>query len=192
MIELKNFRHLLNKSLMEKTYAARSVKEASLALVKAKEYETDVVEAQKVIQELAEKIQNTAHEQIARVVSRCLESVFGKGKFGFKILFEQKRGKTEARPVFVENSHEMDPMDETPQGAVDVASFALQLTKLVLSRPPRRRLLVLDEPFSQLHGSEWRERIRQMVETLSKEMKVQFLIFSQDDTDLRIGKVIEL
>jgi len=192
MMELKDLRKALNRYLTEKTHVERSVKEADSALMKSKEHETDVEEAQKVIQELAEKIQNTAHEQIARVVSRCLESVFGKGKYGFRIIFEQKRGKTEARPVFVENSHEMDPMDETPQGAVDVASFALQLTKLVLSRPPRRRLLVLDEPMIQLHGKEYRERIRRMVETLSKEMKVQFLIFSQDDTDLRIGKVIEL
>jgi predicted ATPase len=184
-------RKKLNSLKSEWTHAERVVKEEESSLAKAKQREIDVAEAQVLVQELAEKVQQTAHTQISKVVSKCLETVFD-SPYEFKVNFSKKRGKTEAELVFIRDGHELDPVNEAGQGTVDVAAFALQLVSLVLARPRRRRFLCVDEPFRNLHGSVWRERLRELVESISVEMGVQMLIFTQDDTDLRIGKVVEL
>lgn len=149
----------------------------------------DSEEAQKVLQLVAQTVQQQAHERIAGVVSRCLSAVF-EDPYEFKVLFEQKRGKTEARLVFVSNGHEIDPMDASGGGVVDVAAFALRLSCLMLSRPPLRRVLIMDEPMKFV-SERYRERVRQMLEGLSKELQVQ-MIFVTHMPQLRTGKVIEL
>lgn len=149
-----------------------------------------LTEAVKITQAVAEKVQHQAHSRIAAVVSRCL-AIFDE-PYQFKILFEQKRNKTEARLVFVKDGIEIDdPTDECGGGVVDVAAFALRLACLVLAKPRRRRFLCLDEPFKNINGERYQQRMAELLEILSKEMGVQMLIVT-DDPWLKIGKVIEL
>ncbi len=169
--------------------ATLSLTSEVLSLEKSTETATDALEAQKVLQIVAQSVQQQAHDKIAGVVSQCLESVFDE-PYEFKILFEQKRGRTEAKLVFSRNGNECDPLTASGGGPVDVASFALRLSCLLLTRPATRRVLILDEPFKFL-SENYRERIRVMLETLSKEMKVQIIMVTHLD-ELRCGKVIEL
>lgn len=149
-----------------------------------------LTEAVKITQAVAEKVQHQAHSRIAAVVSRCL-AIFDE-PYEFKIIFEQKRNRTEARLVFIKAGIEIDdPTDECGGGVVDVAAFALRLACLILAKPRRRRFLCLDEPFRNIHGERYQERMGELLETLSREMKVQFLIVTDDDW-LKRGKVIEL
>ena len=151
---------------------------------------SNVDKAQRVIQQVGEQCQERAHRQIALVVTRCLETVFGAESYDFQILFDRKRGKTEARLVFVRNKMEIDPLNASGGGVVDVASFALRLACLVLSRPRRRFFLVLDEPFRMI-SAEYQDKVREMILSLSKEMGVQFLLVTHHET-LAVGKVVEM
>jgi len=146
-------------------------------------------EAQVFLQQAAETFQAEAHKQIATIVSECLEAIFDE-PYEFKILFERKRGKTEARLVFLREGLEYDPMSASGGGVVDVASFALHLSCLMLTQPSKRKLLVLDEPF-RFVSAEYRGRIASMLETLAEELGVQFLIVTHME-ELKIGKVINL
>jgi len=74
---------------------------------------------------------------------------------------------------------------------VEVAAMALRLSCLLLATPKRRKLLVLDEPLKALHGDDNRERARQLIETLARELKVQIFLTSGTEW-LRCGKVIEI
>lgn len=147
------------------------------------------VGAQEIVQTVAEGMQNRAHQQIASVVSRCLEAVFHE-PYNFQIQFEKKRGRTEARLVFVRDKLEVDPMTAAGGGVVDVAAFALRLACLVLAKPARRRLLVLDEPFKFV-SELYRARVRDLMLELAEEMDVQFVIVTHVP-DFEIGKVVEL
>lgn len=151
---------------------------------------SNLLEAQKIAQEVAETIQQSAHQQIASVVSRCLSAVFGDDAYQFEIKFEQKRGKTEARLLFSRDGKEIDPRTSAGGGAVDVASFALRLVCLVLSRPKKRKLLVLDEPWKFL-SAEYRPAMRDLVLSLSEEMDVQILMVTHCK-DFMVGNVIEV
>ena len=181
-------RQTLDRLLADYRLAESQVNAESKALVDAESLITHAIEAQQFIQNVAERVQRLAHERVAGVVTRCLESVFGEGSFEFKIDFQQKRVRTEARLLFVRNGKEED-LDASCGGAIDVASFALRLACLVLSKPKKRLFLCLDEPMKNVNGEEYQERVGEMIMTLAKELGVQFLIVT-DDNWLKIGKVV--
>jgi DNA repair exonuclease SbcCD ATPase subunit len=165
---LKQEKHELNESLLEL--------EASLS-------------AQQALQEISQAIQQKAHDRIASVVSRCLSAVFD-DPYEFNILFERKRGKTEARLVFVRDGREVDPISSSGGGVVDVASFALRVSSIMLSKPSLSKVVIMDEPFKFV-SEVYRERVRDMLEMLSTELKIQF-IFVTHMKELKTGTVIEL
>lgn len=155
----------------------------------AEEEVTNVEQAQALVQTVAQQIQQQVHRHIASVVSRCLEAVFDE-PYEFQIIFEQRRGRTEAELVFVRDGLTIDPMLASGGGVVDVASFALRLACLLLTRPPLQRVLVLDEPFKFV-SAEYRDRLRMLLEMLAKEMQVQIIMVTHIP-ELRVGKVVEL
>lgn len=146
-------------------------------------------DAQEILQLLAQAIQQQAHTRIAQVVSRCLAAVFD-DPYEFKIVFERKRGKTEASLRFVRGDLEVDPLTSAGGGMVDVASFALRLACLILSQPKQSRVIILDEPFKFV-SAEFRSDVREMLEQLSADMGVQIIMITHIE-ELETGKVIEL
>lgn len=170
-------------------FARRQVVEERQALDRAKALVSNVEQAQQILQHLGQGVQQQAHACIAGVVSKCLEAVFEE-PYVFKIEFERKRGRTEARLVFLRDEHEIDPLEGSGGGVIDVAAFALRLACIMLGKPPVRRIVIADEPF-RFVSSEYRPRIRAMLEMLAKEMKVQFIIVSHIE-ELQTGAVIEV
>ncbi len=161
-----------------------------MELVRCQKHAQNVLEAQGLIQQVAEEIQSLAHQQIARVVTRCLQTVFGEDAYTFKIAFSKKRGKTEAQLLFVRDGMEIEPVDAAGGGVIDLASFSLRLACLMLAVPRKRRLLVLDEPFRHL-SSQYRPKVRELLLTISKEFEIQIL-FITHSRELVCGKVIEV
>lgn len=142
-----------------------------------------------MIRTAAVKVQQTVHDQIASVVTRCLAAVFEADAPVFRILFEKKRGKTQARLVFVQDGKEIDPQDGDAGGLLDVAAFALRLAALRLAVPRPRQLLVLDEPFRML-SKDYSERAAALLLALSKELNIQIVIVTHND-NFKVGKVVQ-
>jgi DNA repair exonuclease SbcCD ATPase subunit len=188
---LFNYRQHLDEFLTQRRAATQQIREEKEALAKAEEHLTHIQEAQTILQHVAQSVQHQAHERIASVVSRCLAAVFGDEAYQFVIHFERKRGRTEARLVFVRDGHEFHPTSGSGGGVLDVASFALRLACLLLRKPAPRRLLVADEPMKNVHGEENRLRTREMLETLAEEMDFQMVLVTGSEW-LQCGKVINL
>lgn len=142
-----------------------------------------------LLQDVAEVVQQEAHNKIAAVVCRCLQEVFDE-PYELKIGFEKKKGRTEAVISFVRDGEEIDPMSAAGGGVVDVAAFALRLACLVLHKPKLRPLLVLDEPF-RFVSRDYLSKVRQLIETLSEEMKIQIVMVTHNPL-LECGKVVEV
>ena len=134
-------------------------------------------------------MQQRAHKRIAEIVSKCLETVFAQ-PYELRIAFERKRGKTEARLSFWRDDLEVDPLEGAGGGIVDVAAFALRLACLVLSKPSKRMVLILDEPFKGVDVVN-RKKVREMMNQLARQMHIQFIMVTQI-ADMGLGKVIEL
>lgn len=173
----------------ERQHVRRRLKEETTALAEAEARVAAALEATKVVQQVAETVQAQAHARIAQVVTRCLSAVF-EDPYEFRILFEQKRGRTEARLVFVDGEQELDPLTAVGGGVVDIAAFALRLAALLLHQPPLRRILIADEPF-RFVSAEYRDRVRVLLENLHAELGVQFIIVTHI-TELETGTVVRL
>lgn len=150
--------------------------------------EQEVLTAQKGLQEIASKVQHKVHKQLVRIVSRCLSTVFGR-RCELRVFFEKKRGKTEARFMFLEDGKKVGP-NSTSGALREVTGLALRVTKIILSRPPVRRLLILDEPFLAL-TKENKERMAALLKSLSKELDLQIILCTHDQA-LQVGTVIDL
>ena len=175
--------------MAQHTASVTILKRARRAVVEG-EAEFDAAdEAQQIVQAVAETIQEEAHDRIAGVVSRSLATVFDE-PYEFRIRFERARGRTEARLVFVREGQEINPIDASGGGVVDVAAFALRLSCLMLSRPARRRVVILDEPFKFV-SADRRYAVRAMLEGLAASLAVQFVMITHIE-ELRCGKVIEI
>lgn len=147
-------------------------------------------EAQKILQGVAQTVQEAVHEQMASVVTRCLRAVFPE-PYEFRIVFEQKRGKTEAKLTFARGGVVLDdPMNEASGGMIQIAAFALVLATLVAEKPAGRKLLVLDEPFPGVSAAN-ADRVRDMLDTLSRDLGVQFLFATHSDL-LETGTVYQI
>lgn len=146
-------------------------------------------EALTIAQEIATTLQHTAHARIAAVVDRCLAAIFD-DPYEFRIDFVRTGKRTEARLYFVRDGHPVDPMTASGGGVVDVAAFALRVAALILSRPPRRRLMILDEPFKNL-SEEYHAAARDMLLMLANDFGVQFVMVTHI-SELRVGKIVEL
>lgn len=184
-----SLRQKVNKHLANLNVARTNCCNLKEDLDEADEHLEAVSEAQELAQHVAQAVQQKAHDQIAEVVSRCLSAVFDE-PYIFRIHFERKRGRTEARLIFERDGMEVDPMTASGGGVVDVASFALRLSCLMLNKPPLRRVLILDEPFKYV-SEDYRERVRELLETLAREMKVQFVVVTHIQ-ELKTGTVVEV
>ncbi len=190
-MDLSLYRRKVDLLLADYEHARRVCKEEKQNLREANENLLAAQEAQKLLQEIAQKVQEHAHSQIASVVSRCLEAVYGEEAYRFKIDFQKKRGRTEAILSFVcGDSVYSDPTNESSGGQMLLAAFALRVASLVLEFPQKRRFLALDEPFRDLDRGA-REKIGVLLETLAKELGFQFLLTTHDLT-ISVGKEVEL
>lgn len=165
------------------------LKREKLNLKKDKKLVRETKEAQDFIQKTAQEIQQHVHRKISEIVTKCLEAVFNR-PYQFKVLFERKRGRTEARLAFFRRANEVDPKDGAGGGMLDVAALALRLASLVL-RPALAKLLIMDEPFKNINGEEYQQRAGALMETLAEEMGFQFIIVTDDDW-LKVGKVVQM
>lgn len=188
---VRALRKQLDPALARHRVAEARLAEDQAELDRAAQGLADAAAAQAFLQEAAQAIQEHAHRQIAGIVTKALRTVFGDAAYEFRISFEKRRGKTEAEMTFVRDGQEVDPLEAAGGGAVDVASFALRLACLLLTRPQRRKLLVMDEPFRFINGAEYQERAAQLLETLAEELDFQFVIVT-DDEWLKLGTVVEL
>lgn len=185
-----NHRKKLDTLLAEYRHQRRLEREEREAAAKARAEVKHLEEAQRLTQAVAQAVQLRAHERVAAVVTKCLEAVFD-DPYTFTIRFERKRGKTEARFVFtragvvIENA-----LDECGGGVIDVAAFALRLACLVLTRPQKRKLVVLDEPFKFV-SPDYQHRVKEMLMTVAEEMQVQFLMVTNVPA-IACGKVVHL
>ncbi len=188
MIESWNKRR--DELLFKARAANAAVTKETEALAEAREEEATIIEAKDVLQTVGQEVQQQAHAKIAGVVTHCLQAVFGR-QFRFEIRFERKAGRTQAALVLLKKDVEVDPMFGSGGGVVDVAAFALRVACLCMTKPPLRKLLVVDEPFRNIHGEANRLRAKELIESTASELGVQIVMCTGLEW-LRCGKIVEV
>lgn len=181
--------HVVEAASREFRHSFRTVRDERQRLKSERKAVVVTEEAQQILQTVAAAVQAKAHKQIAKVVTRCLRAVF-KEPYEFLIVFERKRGKTDARLCFKRGGIEIDPQTGDSGGVLNVAAFALRVACLLLASPKRRRVLFLDEPFPGVSRDNGR-RVADLLMTLSRELKIQ-IIMTTHSPELVTGKVVRI
>jgi hypothetical protein len=187
MKSLIKYRQIMDQFKGRHALAGQTVTSERNLLKKAEWHTKRVIEAQQIIQEVAQKLQQSAHARLCAIISRCLSTVFDT-PYTMTINFVKRRGKTEADIKFLRDGYAFDPIEETGGGCVQVAAFGALVCDLLFAKPKRRLFLPLDEPFVGLDEMAM-PRAAQLVEELNAELGIQFLIITQR-SDFRAGKVI--
>ena len=183
------YRWGLNEKLSKAKTTGYAIEEEKKRLQQAEDLEKAALEGQNFLQNIAQEVQAGAQKQISRTVSKCLAAVFTAKPYELRIVFERKRGKTEAEFLYFRDGHLQSPK-QTSGAARSIAGMALRLSSMTIAQPPCTRFIALDEPFQGLSSVNL-EKMGVLLETLARELGVQFLI-STHDPELRIGNVVEL
>jgi DNA repair exonuclease SbcCD ATPase subunit len=133
-------------------------------------------EAQAFLQEIARSTQEQLKFHVVDVVQLALDTCFP-GEYIFDVVFEIKRGRTGAQLVFKKNNIEIDPMEASGGGAVDLAAFALRISAWSLGHTDN--VLIFDEPFRFL-SRDLQPRAGEIMKKLSKHLGLQMILVTHN------------
>ena len=137
------------------------------------------VQTKHVILEVAKATQKKFVDQVNNLVNLGIKSVFTDRDFTFNLEFTTDGGRPVGNLVIREGDDEepFEPKDELGVGLLNVVSVAMRVVLLTMERPLKRRLLILDEPFTAL-GSEdgMLAKAGAMLRYLSHSLDIQMII----------------
>ena len=169
--------------------AKADLKEKEAELGKLATLAETIEEAQAFLQRVARDTQEQIRFHLEGIVNLALDTVFPMC-YTFRIVYEVKRNKTEARMCLLMGEREIDPMYSNGGGVKDILSFAVRIALLLLSK--NRKLLVLDEPFKFI-SEDLKEAAFSIMKRLSDELGIQIIAVTHDVGMIEIAdKVIRI
>jgi DNA repair exonuclease SbcCD ATPase subunit len=153
-------------------------KETELNISDLEEERNKIEKSRNIINIVAKQTQEQFSLKISDLVSSALESVFD-NPYTFHAEFINRRNRTECDLYFIRDGYKRSPMDASGGGVVNVASSALRIGLLMLSR--YRKVLILDEPTKDLHSKKLKKRMSNFLKEVTKKAGIQLLVFSGDE-----------
>ena len=144
-----------------------------------KEYLTRLEQAKEIIRMVGLRTQQQLQYHISDITSLALSSVFPE-PYELKVEFLQRRNKTECDLLFIRDEKEIDPLEASGYGAVDVAAFALRIASWSMDVDRSRNTIILDEPMRFLSEG-YQENASKMIKEVSAKLGIQFIIVTHED-----------
>jgi hypothetical protein len=138
--------------------------------------------AREIIRIVGRSTQEQLSFHISDITSLALEAIFD-DPYKLQIEFVPRRNKTECDLFFIRNGNKVDPLKASGVGAVDVAAFALRIAAWSMQIPHSRNVMLLDEPFKYLKGVKANLRLLDMINEISKRLKLQTIMVSDERID---------
>lgn len=172
----------IQKHLSEKMgtikYIQKELQSNKLLQEKSEQERLNLEQAQLIIQNAAQMTQQQLEYHVSELVTLAMESVF-ENPYSLKLVFDTKRGKTEA-DIFFEDlaGNQIKPLEASGGGAVDIASFALQVSLWSLANPKTSPVFILDEPLKWLKGNGMPEKGASLIKEVSDRLGIQIIMVS--------------
>jgi ABC-type glutathione transport system ATPase component len=164
LVSLKAQQDLLRTGIVKMEEEKRGEEERAINTEKARV----------IAQTVAEQIQKNLEFQISNIVTMALSAVFP-DPYEFKAVFVPRRNQTECDLLFVKDGNEVDPMEASGGGAIDIASLALRIA--IWSIKKTRAIQILDEPAKFL-SRDLQDKCSAMLKEISEKLGIQLLIVS--------------
>lgn len=172
-----DYEKILNKQIGKKELLTKNkdkyFKEIEILIQRQK----DIEKAKVLIQNIAKKTQEEIRFHIEDIVQMALDACYF-DEYEFKVNFEIRNNKTEADLVFIKDEEQINILNATGGGVVDITAFALRIAIWSLSKTDN--VIIFDEPFKHLSRN-LREQAGKMLKRLSKKLNIQMIIITHDD-----------
>jgi DNA repair exonuclease SbcCD ATPase subunit len=142
-----------------------------------------------ILQAIAKQTQDRIVNFIDNMMTLVLHSVFEDDRYSFKTIFQESRGKTEVRFVLLKGNEEIDPLEATGGGVVDILCFGLRIIIWSLTQPRSRPIFVFDEPFRFL-SRDLHPKAVQMLRKMSERLGIQIIMISHSEELIEGADVI--
>ena len=172
MNSLNFYKDRISKSDIKMSLLLDKQKNTQEDLNGKKERQKGLEKAQVFLQKVAQDTQGQLRYYVKDIVQLALDTCFP-GEYEFDLVYEIKRGKTEAKLLFLSGEEEIDPLDASGGGVVDIAAFALRIAQWTLGST--RNTIILDEPFKHL-SDDLQPLGAEVLKQLSDKLKIQFII----------------
>jgi len=179
MQESKDIRQALERRKGERNQLKEQIKSYRLEVRSLIANRDNLEQARELIRDVGLKTQQQLQFHISDITSLALNAVF-EDPYELKVEFVQRRNKTECDLLFVRDGKEIDPLEASGYGAVDVASFALRVASLTMKQPKLRKTVILDEPMRFL-SEDRQPYASQMIKELSDRLGIQFIIVTHEE-----------
>ncbi len=175
--DVKELRSKISKLVITRELYQQDFKSQTKQASVAHQLSADTVQALEILQVVAKQTQENIEKHISSIVSIALASIFDE-PYKFRLIYEIKRGKTEAKLVLERDGEFTDPMYGAGGGVVDVAAFALRIALHMLSST--RKVIILDEPFRFL-SKDLQPKAGAMLKELSSKLGLQVIMVTHNE-----------
>lgn len=176
MIDLSKAEKAISEAEARRTYFRESLVSLEASLAGFRVREADLQLGTVLIQETAKETQDRLRIHVQDLVQSALGAVFP-GVYDFRLLFTPRRGRTEVDIYLDKDGAQINPMDSSGGGVVDVVSFALRVVSWSISGT--EPTLVLDEPMKWVSAG-LRPRCAELIRALSDRLKLQIIMVTHD------------
>ena len=115
-------------------------------------------ETSETLKKIFEKLNKKSIEGVENLVSYALNSIWDDRVYQFKIISKERGASSTNKFVLIKNGIEVDIMDGSGGGLVDIVALILRLIYTLKAKPTLKPVLFLDEPFQ--HASvDYHEKI---------------------------------
>ena len=143
-------------------------------------------QAQAFLQKIANETQEHLKFQIEDIVNLALETCFP-NEYEFSIIFDIRAGKTEASLSFIskKTGREIDPMNASGGGVVDLTAFALRIASYALDRTCDN-VIILDEPFRFVSKGILND-VAEVTKNLANKLNLQIIMVTHETAMISIA-----
>lgn len=175
--KIEHLRDQLQKEKGARDTYKKELKEVNKQLKRNKLQQLRLEKAAEIIKQVGLKTQQEFEVHISDLVSSAIASVFPVDPYLFKVIFVERRGRTECDLMLERDGELFDPLSAVGGGVIDIIVLALRLASISMLRGKVRPLLLLDEPFKLL-SVDLQNRAGKMIRELADKMGIQIIYVS--------------
>lgn len=177
--QINDFRFRLEREKGKKDLIIQEIRKVKKSLHKNKEEYFFYEKAIEIVKKVGIETQQQFQYRISSIVSLALNAVFEENPYELQVEFVERRNKTECDLFFQRNGDDINPLEASGGGAVDVASFGLRIASWSMQQPHTRNVIILDEPLRFL-SKDRQAKASQVIKELSDKLNLQFIIVTHE------------
>lgn len=178
---------------LERAEGAREQIEASIQTAKRRaddaRHDYEVIDrVLQLLHAMEESWQRAFQQSVANIISEGLSYVFGE-ELEVKITPTTKGDVSALEFTLYKDGVEEDIVEGQGGGYINVLAFLLRVLLIVASRPPLRRIIIMDEPFAMV-SQEYRAPLAELVRALVDRLDFQIVMVTHEPEYAEVADVL--